>query len=94
MPGKAPFTAHVATWRSWWTHKLAAHLIGTADSIPSAAQELGHPDWEEDFDAHELDSLAFECTNCNWWHGAEECNDHPKTGQWICDECMREVAGD
>lgn len=83
------YDEHVRTWRSWWTHEIAGHLVGTCGCIPSAAETLGHPEWEDEVDAFELDSLAFECQGCGWWCSADECNDS-KLDEWICDDCKRD----
>lgn len=72
------------------TAKIAHALVGTAEAIQYviARLDLDHLyDNETDLDTALFDSIVFCCTCCEWWCGADEINDDPETGQWICDDC-------
>lgn len=65
---------------------LAAKLLGTIgeQNLRDAIEELSTEDCVA------LDRLVFECTQCGWWCDENEKNEHPATGDWLCDECYRD----
>lgn len=66
---------------------LADRLIGTIG--------IGMQDDLNDLTAEEcrqLDTLAFCCVGCEWWHTKIGFVDLPRG--WFCQECAREIQAD
>lgn len=70
--------------------EIAEKLIGSCHN-PELEDLVNRFDADQ---CAELDALAFNCTQCGWWCSADECNDSPATGEWICDDCNSEYATD
>lgn len=76
------------------TRLIAQDLIGSAQSIQYHITGLSLEDYydnEMDLNTELFDSIVFNCTGCNWYCGADECND--VDGEWFCDDCAREIEG-
>lgn len=65
------------------------HLRGTCEPLYQNFEEYQ----DEQLFCDLLDDAIFECTCCGWWC-EQPAEDNPETGEWICDECLRDMKGD
>lgn len=67
-------------------HAAAEELIGTCKGLHEVC-----PNGEDDDSTfcETLDSLAYECEGCGWWHEAGD-GQHDTGGGFNCDDCHEE----
>lgn len=74
---------------------VGEYLVGKScqDSIESALDELG---LDENLANNQqfldgVDNYAILCQECNWWVEPINIHDHPKTGEFICEDCLNTI---
>lgn len=67
--------------------RIADDLIGTTQSLGDACESEGCT--QDDLtrnELHLLDTLAFECEQCNWWCGDDEASET----DGVCIDCFEQ----
>jgi hypothetical protein len=64
---------------------LADRLIASCDGGADGQDEIEAMTLEEN---GVLDSMAFECTQCNQWSARSEQHED-ESGQWVCTDCAK-----
>lgn len=96
VDGFVSASEHVVCWQTHMralAEQAAAQLVGTTKGMADLGVTFEAAENDKVFCAW-LDEQAFCCTDCGWWHDHSELNDHPRTGEWICDECYGSATDD
>lgn len=72
-------------------HLVADHLENTMKSLSEVLSELDFDEkWSSDtIFTTALDNYVLYCTECYYWYTPSYIHDHPDTGEFICEECLK-----